>query len=118
MPDPTFYIQIGAYSRVPLMREALELHGYHDLSKYAATAFDVAAFAAAGIIRDNKEKRPYISSYCPAIIRLIQINFPELVGRILPVESPLEAAVHMWKKDTGSRDKVTLVSPCPAKTAL
>lgn len=118
MPDPTFYVQIGAYSRVPLMREALELHGYRDLSQRAATAFDVAAFAAAGIIRDNKDKRPYISSYCPAVIRLIQINFPELVGRILPVESPLEAAVHMWKKETGNREKVTLVSPCPAKTAL
>ncbi len=118
IPDPTFYVQIGAYSKVPLMREALALHGLRDLSQYASTAFDVTAFAAAEIIRDGTENRPYISTYCPAVIRLVQINFPELVGRIIPVDSPLETTVQMWRKETGSKEKVTLVAPCPAKVAL
>ena len=118
MADPTLYVQVGAYSRPRLMQEALELQGLRDIAEYAAIAFDLAAYASARIIRDGGENRPFISTYCPAVIRLIQINFPELVGRILPVESPLETAVTIWRGATGGKEKVTLVSPCPAKATL
>lgn len=118
MADPTFYVQVGAYSRPRLMKEALEFHGLRDIAEYASVAFDLAAYAAAGIIREGGDNLPYISTYCPAVIRLIQINFPELVGRILPVESPLETAVTIWRNATGGNEKVTLVAPCPAKATL
>ena len=118
MADPTLYVQVGAYSRPRLMQEALELQGLRDIAEYAAIAFDLAAYASAKIIREGGENRPLISTYCPAVIRLIQINFPELVGRILPVESPLETAVGIWRNTTGGKEKVTLVSPCPAKATL
>ena len=118
MADPTFYVQVGAYSRPRLMKEALEHHGLRDLSEWASLAFDLAAFASARLIREAGDNLPYISTYCPAVIRLIQINFPELVGRILPVESPLETAVSIWREETGADESVTLVSPCPAKATL
>jgi Na+-translocating ferredoxin:NAD+ oxidoreductase RNF subunit RnfB len=118
MADPTFYVQIGAYSRPRLMKEALEQHGLLDLSEWASSAFDLAAFSAARLIREGGDSLPYISTYCPAVLRLIQINYPELVGRILPVESPLETAVSLWRSETESDESVTLVSPCPAKATL
>ena len=118
MADPTFYVQIGAYSRPRLMKEALEYHGIRDLSECASHAFDLAAFAAARIIQEGGENLPYISTYCPAVLRLVQINFPDLVGRILPVESPLETSVSIWRTETGSNERVTLVAPCPAKATL
>ena len=118
MADPTFYVQVGAYSRPRLMKEALEFHGLRDIAEFASIAFDLAAYASAAIIREGGENLPYISTYCPAVIRLIQINFPELVGRILPVESPLETAVTIWRDATGGGEKVTLVAPCPAKATL
>ncbi len=118
MADPAFYVQVGAYSRPRLMMEALEHHGFQDLSEWASLAFDLSAFASAKIIREGGENLPYISTYCPAVIRLIQMNYPELVGRILPVESPLETAVTIWREETGAKENVTLVSPCPAKATL
>lgn len=118
MADPTFYVQVGAYSRPRLMKEALEHQGLRDLAERASLAFDLAAFASAGLIREAGDDLPYISTYCPAVIRLIQINFPELVGRILPVESPLETAVSIWREETGAEEHVTLVSPCSAKATL
>ncbi len=118
MADPTFYVQVGAYSRPRLMKEALEHHGLRDIAEFASIAFDLAAYASAGIIREGGDNLPYISTFCPAVIRLIQINFPELTGRILPVESPLETAVTIWRQTTGAEEKVTLVSPCPAKATL
>lgn len=118
MADPTFYVQVGAYARPQLMKEALEHHGLEDLADFGAVAFDLAAYAAAQIIRDKEDDLPYISIYCPAVLRLIQINFPELVGRILPVESPLETAVTIWRETSGRKEKVTLISPCPAKATL
>lgn len=118
MADPTFYVQVGAYSHPRLMKEALEYHGLKDIAEYASIAFDLAAYASANIIRETGDNLPFISAYCPAVIRLIQINFPELVGRILPVESPLETAVTIWRGATGAKEKVTLVSPCPAKSTL
>lgn len=118
MADPTFYVQVGAYSRPRLMKEALEFHGLRDIAEFASIAFDLAAYASAAIIREGGDNLPYISTYCPAVIRLIQINFPELVGRILPVESPLETAVTIWRNATGGKEKVTLVAPCPAKATL
>ncbi|NLB83830.1 MAG: 4Fe-4S binding protein [Synergistaceae bacterium] len=118
MADPTFYVQAAPYSRPRLMKEALESLELTDIAEYAAIAFDLAAYAAANLIREGGDHRPFISTYCPAVIRLIQINFPELVERILPVESPLETAVTLWRSATGSKKNVTLVSPCPAKATL
>ena len=119
MADPTFYVQVGAYARPALMKEALRSSGIEDLTEYEAAAYDITAYAIAKLLEtESRERLPFISTYCPAVLRLIQINFPELVGRIVPVESPLEIGVLLWKQRTGRDDPVTMAVPCPAKTTL
>ena len=103
MADPTFYVQVGAYARPALMKEALQSSGIEDLTEYEATAYDMAAYAIAKLLdTENRDRLPFISTYCPAVLRLIQINFPELIGRIVPVESPLEIGVALWRLKTGA----------------
>lgn len=73
------------------------------------------------IIEDNKVDRPLISSFCPAIVRLIQIKFPTLVDHIIPLKAPLDiTALHARKclVDSGVDPKdigVFYVTPCAAK---
>ncbi len=71
----------------------------------------------------HPDKKPLISSFCPAIIRLIQVNFPSLVDNIIPVKPPLDiAAIYFRKKleDEGKKPEdigMFYVTPCAAKIA-
>jgi iron only hydrogenase large subunit-like protein len=70
----------------------------------------------------NGEK-PVISSFCPAIVRLIQVRFPSLVKNLLRVKPPSDiAAIHYRSllQQQGFEPKETglfYVTPCAAKIA-
>ncbi|MBN2814496.1 MAG: 4Fe-4S binding protein [Bacteroidales bacterium] len=71
----------------------------------------------------NPDIRPVISSFCPAIVRLIQVRFPSLVGNILPVKAPLDLAAIAFRKKLADEgippEQVGLfyITPCAAKIA-
>lgn len=78
MADPTFCAQFSHYWTPGLVRKALASLGIKDLFDETARAFDLAAFATARQIEEaSKESLPLISIYCPAVVRLIQVRFPE-----------------------------------------
>ena len=68
-------------------------------------------------------EKPLISSFCPAIVRLIQVRFPSLVDNIIPVKAPVDiVAKYACKVLTDSnipRKDIGLfyISPCAAKVA-
>ncbi len=70
-----------------------------------------------------KACRPVISSFCPAVVRLIQVKFPALVENIMLLKSPLDISATFCKKtlmEKGARrDEVGIfyVTPCAAKIA-
>ena len=45
-----------------------------------------------------KEQRPLISSYCPAIIRLIQTKFTDLIDNILNIPTPFETTALLYRR--------------------
>lgn len=67
--------------------------------------------------------KPLISSFCPAIVRLIQGKYPSLVENIIPLKAPHDLAAHyalekcakkgIDRENTG----IFYVSPCSAKMA-
>ncbi len=67
--------------------------------------------------------KPLISSFCPAIVRLIQVKFPGLVENIIPIKAPLDiTAMYIRRKleKEGWRPEdigVFYVTPCAAKIA-
>lgn len=69
------------------------------------------------------ENKPAISSFCPAIVRLIQSRYPSLVNNIIPVKAPHDlAAYHIIDKLSKQgvlRNEIGIfyVSPCSAKMA-
>jgi Na+-translocating ferredoxin:NAD+ oxidoreductase RNF subunit RnfB len=73
--------------------------------------------------RSKPEKKPLISSFCPAIIRLIQVKFPSLVGNIMLLKPPLDITALYCRKqltDSGLNPAevgVFYITPCAAKIA-
>jgi len=68
-------------------------------------------------------QNPVISTFCPAIVRLIQVRFPALVENLLLVKPPSDiAAVHYREQLIGegyqeSEIGMFYVTPCAAKIA-
>ncbi|MFW6343678.1 MAG: [Fe-Fe] hydrogenase large subunit C-terminal domain-containing protein, partial [Sediminispirochaetaceae bacterium] len=66
---------------------------------------------------------PVISSFCPAIVRLIQVRFPSLVGHLNLIKPPLDiTALYAKEKllQQGAREEeigLFYVTPCAAKIA-
>lgn len=69
------------------------------------------------------EDKPVISSFCPAVIRLIQVRFPSLIDRIMlllpPIEVTAQYYVRKWKMSGGDPADlgVFYLTPCIAKIA-
>ena len=83
---------------------------------------------AAEILSDYQKKvikeddKLHISTYCPAITRLIQIRYQGLIDNIVKLESPMEVAARlvrkkiMQEKNFKSEDiGIFYISQCPAK---
>ncbi len=69
------------------------------------------------------DNTPLISSFCPAIVRLIQVKFPGLVDNLIPLKAPIDlTAMYIRKKlqEQGfSPDEIGIfyITPCAAKIA-
>jgi len=67
--------------------------------------------------------KPLISSFCPAIVRLIQSKYPSLVDNIVLVKAPHDLAaafaIDQLEKQGARREEIGIfyVSPCSAKMA-
>ena len=71
----------------------------------------------------HPEIHTFISPYCPAVIRLIQVRFPSLVDNIIKLKSPLDIAAlsirRKFENDGVRRESLGIfyVTPCAAKIA-
>lgn len=67
------------------------------------------------------DSKPLISSFCPAVVRLIQSKYPSLVDNIVRVKAPHDLAaafvINSLEKEGISREEIGIfyVSPCSAK---
>lgn len=71
----------------------------------------------------NDLELPVISSFCPAILRLVQVKFPSLVENILKLGTPSDIAAQFLKQkliDEGlPKEEIGIfyITPCAAKIA-
>jgi hypothetical protein len=75
------------------------------------------------VIESDSSNKPLISSFCPAIVRLIQVRFPSLVSHIARVKPPVDLTSLMVREQlrkVGWKDEevgIFYVTPCAAKIA-
>jgi iron only hydrogenase large subunit-like protein len=71
----------------------------------------------------EQKARPFISSFCPAIVRLIQVKYPSLVGNIMKVNPPIDMSALYYKEKLKAEgipeNEIGLfyATPCAAKIA-
>lgn len=73
---------------------------------------------------DHPEMTPLISTFCPAIVRLIQVKFPGLVDNLIPIKTPSDITAmyvrRRLKKERQFKDNeigLFYITPCAAKIA-
>ncbi len=72
---------------------------------------------------EHPDIRPLISTFCPAIVRLIQVKFPGLVDNLLPIKAPIDLTAlyirrKLEKEDWNPEDiGIFYITPCAAKIA-
>ncbi|MBQ8161392.1 MAG: 4Fe-4S dicluster domain-containing protein [Clostridia bacterium] len=121
LPAPSLYGQFRNLRNPVYVLEALRAIGFDDVFEVARGA-DVVTRAIRERMRDTSLPRPMISSACPAVVRLIQVRFPDLLDHVVDVRQPMEVAASIARaefcKAHGCRPEEVgcfFITPCPAK---
>ena len=97
LPPPSLYGQFRAPTTPDQVLKALVDFGFDDVFEVAVGA-EVVAAETKRLFQEGKLRGPVISSACPAVVRLIQVRFPGLTSRILPLAPPSEVAAHLARR--------------------
>ena len=120
LPAPTLYAQFTGLQKVDRVLAGLKLMGFDDVYEVAKGAEIVTRAIERRLKSDHK--KPLISSACPAVLRLIQVRFPELLENVIDVDAPVEVAAKVAKAEFAKKHDVPVceigayfITPCPAK---
>ena len=121
LPAPSLFGQFKKDTSIKNVIYALKKIGFDEVFEVPLAAEEVS-IVIKKYIENHKEIRPLISSSCPAVMRLIQVRFPELIRNIIPINSPMEIAAKRAKETINEKYGYCLedigvffISPCPAK---
>ena len=123
LPAPALYAQfkmVNQVDKVDRVLSGLKAMGFDDVFEVAKGA-EICAKAIAAEL-EKPGNRPLISSACPAVVRLIQVRFPELLDNVVKVDAPVEVAAKVAKEEFARKNNVDIadigayfITPCPAK---
>lgn len=121
LPAPSFYAQFNNLDDTNIVLRALKLMGFDDVYEVSAAAEMVSEMSREYVEKHN-DKKPFISTACPSVVRLIQVRFPNLIEHLLPISAPVEIAAAEARKiaieKTGLKSEdigIAFISPCAAK---
>ncbi|NLY60018.1 MAG: 4Fe-4S dicluster domain-containing protein [Clostridiales bacterium] len=121
LPAPTLYGQFKKLAGIEKVLQGLMALGFDYVYEVARGAEFATEFIKQRM-KDQHLPKPVISSACPAIVRLIQVRFPELIPNLIDVESPMEIAAQLAKNEFSNKygvDKEDIgaffITPCAAK---
>ena len=97
LPSLTLYAQFGRDVDPPQVRHALTQIGF-DATYDISLMCEMLAGATDAYLADCNGPWPKISVTCPAIVRLIQIRYPDLIEHIVPIESARELAAKLLRR--------------------
>ena len=124
LPPPSLYAQFPPETSAAAIWEGLHRLGFDEIFDVAVASEYISLEIAAYLKNYNGGRKPLISCTCPAVLRLIQVKFPELIKQVVPVLAPTEAAAIYVKNEvmqrTGLKSEeigVWFIAPCPSKNA-
>jgi iron only hydrogenase large subunit-like protein len=121
LPAPTTIAQFKKKISVNRILTALKDIGFDEVQEVAYGA-EIVGEALKYELMEKDVKKPLISSACPAVVRMIQVRFPELIENLVHLESPMEVTARLIRKrlkeEKGLRDEeigLVFITPCAAK---
>lgn len=121
LPAPALFGQFNNMDDVDIVLTGLLDLGFDQVFEVSRGA-EIVSDATRQLLASGALKKPVISSACPAVVRLIQVRFPQLCDHVLPIKSPMEVAAGLARQQamakTGYAPEeigIIFISPCPAK---
>ena len=97
LPAPSFYGQFNHLDDINIILRALILMGFNAVYEVSGAA-EMVSEMSRNYIKKHKDKKPFISSACPSVVRLIRVRFPNLIEHLFPFNAPIEIAAAQARK--------------------
>jgi Fe-S-cluster-containing hydrogenase component 2 len=117
LPAPTLYGQFGEGIGADRVNAGLLELGFDEVFELGEAA-EMVAEAAEELMSRSSLRGPWISSACPAVVKLVALRFPGLLPRLVPLIPPMEAAARMVKDGSRAGVGVFFITPCAGKVAV
>jgi len=121
IPSPVLYAQFDVDVFPGIIFAALKQCGFDDVERMSP-ACEAATIATEIFLSEYHGQYPLISSFCPTVVRLVQVKYPELAEQLLPILAPREISARTAKarksKETGLAEErigAIYITPCPSK---
>jgi len=121
LPSPSLYSQFGPGVSPGVMHEALRQIGFDEVADLS-WACERTNLTLRDYLAEYRGRKPLISSFCPAVVRLIQVRYPDLVDLVIPLEAPKELVARRVKQEKAEElgieqgdVGVIYLTPCPSK---
>lgn len=122
LPAPSLYAQFPASVSAGDIWQGLHNLGFDEIFDVSLASEYIALEIEDYVKNYTGGRKPLISSTCPAVLRMIQVKFPELIKQIVPVLAPAEAAAVYAKRTAAEKTGISpenigvwFISPCPSK---
>jgi iron only hydrogenase large subunit-like protein len=101
LPAPSFFGQFKNQEHIEDILHAFLNLGFDEIFEVALAA-EIVGFIVHKQLMADKVKKPLFSSACPAVLRLMQIKYPDLLKQCAPVLTPMEVAARLtqWPQNT------------------
>ncbi|MGA2667871.1 MAG: [Fe-Fe] hydrogenase large subunit C-terminal domain-containing protein [Ignavibacteria bacterium] len=121
VPSLALYSQFDRRIKPKEILTALKRIGFDEVADSSRACLTVYK-AVEKYIKNYTGRKPLIATFCPTCIKLIQIRYPELLGNLIPIISPMELAAKEIKIEASKRIGVKkedigviYITPCPSK---
>lgn len=117
-----FFGQFPDYISINQIHQAMKSLGFSHVYEIEG-GVEILISAYNQMITSKEYGKPLISSFCPSIVRLIQVRFPGLVGNIAPLIAPADIAAIYYRQKLAEEGAnpietgIFYVTPCAAKIA-
>ena len=122
IPSLTIYGQFPSNISICEMLNAIKKIGFDEVVEDTVGADISIHLIKEYLLKKSDINLPLINSSCPAVIRLIQMRFPDLIPNIIDIETPLEITARIAKKEASRRENIKIedigvffITPCTAR---
>lgn len=122
IPSMALYGQFQGNIGVAQILNAVKGIGFDEVYEATLGAEIISSVISKHLIKKSNRPKPLINSSCPAILRLIQIRFPDLLQNIVDIETPIEITARIAKNEVSKKTGldindigVVFLTPCTAR---